>query len=58
MHLLEQPRYPRPDRLRSRARRPVALRPHFSMGLPIFATMHKGSGQGKEVQCTLNYERL
>ena len=56
--LLKQPRYPTPDRSRSRALRPVALRPHFSMGLPIFATMHKGRGQGKEVQYSFNYERI
>jgi hypothetical protein len=38
------------------ARRPVALRPYLSMGLPTFETMHKGIGLGKEVECSFRHE--
>jgi len=38
------------------ARRPVALRPYLSMGLPTFETMHKGNGLGKEVEYSFRHE--
>ena len=38
------------------ARRPEALRPYLSMGLRTPATMHKGVGDGKEVECTFHDE--
>jgi len=38
------------------ARRPEALRPNLSMGLPTLATMHKGVSDGKEVEYTFRDE--
>src|SRR5437762_3142101 len=56
VHLLRQPRYPRRVFKIDRARRPEALRPHLSVGLPTARTMHKALWPGKGVESTFRNE--